>query len=69
MNEVEYEYKIKALETWLAEETASPTLNTSDYLKVWNKKHKMERDFADGYAASKLAEKIAHSDACLEAFK
>jgi hypothetical protein len=69
MNEAEYEYKIKALDEWLTEETIKPTLDTADYMKVWNKKHTMERKYADDYAAEKLAEKVAHSDMCLEAFK
>ncbi len=69
MNEAEYTYKIKALEEWLAEETLVPTLSTQDYLKVWNKKHSLERQRTVEYAAAMIAVKTANSDMCLEAFK
>ncbi len=42
---------------------------TSEYMEVWNNKQDLERALVLAYAAEKLAEKVAHSDYCLEAFK
>ena len=48
---------------------ADKELSTEDYMKVWNLKHNLEREYAVKYAAYTVGLKTANSDMCLEAFK